>query len=810
MNLDLENAFLRLTLLPAENAWLVQDARGGEARLTLPCLCCRSADGTLLAVARWQPDGGAPAQVDTPHGPALSLRLNGQSDAGSLPAALSFALPRDHPFLTWSFTLENRSAAPLWIERMDMCALQPPHGSLRLGAQAARDWAFFSNGWQSWSHSGVYLPGERFHFTRLGPIRAPAELDGRNPHPHRRGHFISSMFAVLGDRGERRGLLAGCLSQKQHFSTLSADLSGAQPRLTLWAHGDGAQLDAGEQFASDPACLAFIELDDPDPLAAFYQAAWREAQSDAPHARLLDRPPTGWCSWYHYSAEDLTGALTADDVRKNLAAMSAAARRAPLQVCQIDDGYEMKPGDWGDFTPGFAGGVAPLAAEIRAAGFTPGLWLAPFMLHGRSRLARQHPEWLLRGRFNRPVNSAFLWNAFGTALDPTHPEALAYAAEIVHMAVFAWGYSYLKLDFLYAAALPGRYYDPTRTRAQALRRALIALRQAAGEETFLLGCGCPLGPAIGLVDGMRVGADTSRRWYPSFRGFGFYIKGERSLPAAAQALHNPLTRAGMHRNLWLNDPDCLLLGRGSRLTLEETHTAAAVIAMSGGSLFVSDDLSGLPPERAFILEQLLPPVEQRLQVVDWFDAHTPQRLRLDLENASGKWRVLALINWKDYAQPMTLRLEDFHLPADPARYYVSRFWQRGDPQIALHDFSTGELRLWLNAHESALLSLRPAEEGRVQFLGSDLHFSQGLEVEEMEADEGRVALGLQRPGWARGWVMLALPAAPLAARVDGLPTRWESCGAGAYRFVVSISGQGWLEVFYPGGLAAGKGRGSGS
>jgi alpha-galactosidase len=161
------------------------------------------------------------------------------------------------------------------------------------------------------------------------------------------------------------------------------------------------------------------------------------------------------------------------------------------------------------FSPSFPDGVAPLASEIRTAGFTPGLWLAPFIVDPSSQLARQHPEWLLRSRFNRPVNAGYVWNRLNTALDITRPEALAYASEVVQTAVHTWGFPYLKLDFLYAAALPGNYYDPTRTRAQALRQGLQALRLAAGPQTFLLGCGCPLGPAIGL--GCHViGADVAR------------------------------------------------------------------------------------------------------------------------------------------------------------------------------------------------------------------------------------------------------------------------------------------------------------
>jgi alpha-galactosidase len=154
------------------------------------------------------------------------------------------------------------------------------------------------------------------------------------------------------------------------------------------------------------------------------------------------------------------------------------------------------------------------------------LWLAPFIVHPGSRLAADHPGWLLRGRWGRPVNAGFLWGTFATALDLTHPDAVQHTKDVIHTAVEDWGFPYLKLDFLSAAALPGRFTDPTRTRAQVLRAALEAARQAAGEQTVLLGCGCPLGPAIGLVDAMRISADTSQRWRPAYQGIEtFFNKG---------------------------------------------------------------------------------------------------------------------------------------------------------------------------------------------------------------------------------------------------------------------------------------------
>lgn len=743
----------------------------------------------------------------SPHGPLKQARLSLGPDANGIRWAVTFSLPTNLPMLLWQFTLENEAQSPIYVDRLSVLEagaglkdshLDPPSAIGPLSSPA-----FFSNGWQSWSYAGVYGPGERFMSTRLPFFRSPTDVNAGTPQPKERGRFSSDFFAVLGDRESRGALVAGFLSQRQHFGSLEAVLNPNDATLRMWANGDGARLDPGEKLESDSACLCSLEVDSPDPFGYFVEAVAREhglmpplteltAQAPARSQGRFSEPgfeiPTGWCSWYQYSSEDYTGELSERDVLKNLAALRALQPGLPLRTFQIDDGFEAKVGDWFAFHPAFPRGVAPLAEEIQASGFTPGLWLAPFILQAGSQTARQHPDWLLRGRLGRPVNAGFLWNNFATALDLTHPGALEYVEKTVHTAVHDWGYRYLKLDFLYAAALPGRPRDPRLTRAQILRRGLEVIR-AAGEEAFLLGCGCPLGPAIGLVEAMRIGADTSRRWFPYFRGLGSYVHQEWSLPSVRNALNNAIYRAPLHRRWWINDPDCLLLNPGEHLSLEEVRLSASLIAMTGGSLFLSDDLSALPPSLLQIAEVVTPPIGLRPQILDWFDTNQPQHLRLDLENASGSWHLLAQINWADVPQELPFCQQIFGLEAGQ-RYQAREFWSGSDYSLDGERVSLPPIP----PHGVRLLSARPIQPGVPAYLGSNLHISQGLEVAGWEAGDRRLTLALQRPGQARGEIFLRLPEAPRVATIAGRELDWQAAGKESYRFRVEFEREAEIQI----------------
>lgn len=741
------------------------------------------------------------ATMETPVGPGESLSLHAGPDLHGLHATATFALPRGSPLLLWRITVDNQGDRPVAIDRLDLLRVGYPErtrptlpgGGILTGRLhdfvryqgAVRphpdpgELAFFSNGWQSWSPTGVYGPGDRFRRSRLGPVRAPMFHHPGAPVPRKPGHFLADMFAVLGDRTHRTGMLAGFLSQTRHFGSIEVWTDALRPSLRVWAHGDGARLDPGAQITTDWACLHFLHLDVPEPLRPYLDAVARlHGVGDPPE------PVTGWCSWYHFY-EDLTPA----DVRRNLEAVQALRPDLPLDLVQIDDGYQARAGDWLSFDADFPNGVAPLAERIRAAGCTPGLWLAPFLLKRGARLAARHRDWILRNRWRVGVNAGFYNNAMATALDLTHPGARQHVQEVVGTLVHDWGFPYLKLDFLYAGALPGRRHDPTMTRAQALRAGLEAIRSAAGERAFLLGCGCPLGSAIGLVDAMRINPDVSPRWGPSYRDRPLPLRAEADLPATRNAVHNALTRAPLHRRWWLNDPDCLVLRPEAHLSLAEMRTLATVIALTGGATLISDDLPHLPPERLRILEAILPPLHGAAHVLDWFDQPTPARLQMDLEGPAGPWHLVALFNWEDRPADLRLRLQDFYL--QPGTTYLARdFW--GQRSLAIRGAETTLAAV--PAHGVVVLALRRLPARGPQYVGSDLHISQGREVVGWRTGSRSVELQLGRPGRARGEVEVHLPGPLVSASIDGQPLAGEAVTANRYRLALAFERQAHLKL----------------
>jgi len=238
-----------------------------------------------------------------------------------------------------------------------------------------------------------------------------------------------------------------------------------------------------------------------------------------------------WCSWYSFYNSITEVAMV--QVLEGLGDLQ-------FDVVQIDDGWQQANGDW-VANKDFAGGMESIAAKIKDTGRTAGLWLAPFIVDPRSELFRKYPEMVLRDSAGDPVIAAFNWGPSYT-LDVTRDDAKAWLAGEMQRVV-GQGYDYLKLDFLYSASLPGCYQNDC-GREQAYREASEVIREAVGEAVYLLACGAPVIPSIGIYDGLRVGPDVSEVWDNVDRTVHL---ADRAGPGGADAITTTLGR------YWLKD-----------------------------------------------------------------------------------------------------------------------------------------------------------------------------------------------------------------------------------------------------------------
>jgi alpha-galactosidase len=329
---------------------------------------------------------------------------------------------------------------------------------------------FYRHGWQSWTLATWLDPSDP-----PLPIRSP-EFRAKDEDPayaFARNHISAWVGAV--EVGDEDIFLLGALDLSGRIELDSTSMRGfyedGQERNWLLARGKEAEV-----FSK---YVQLLEM-------RFGKTRFEKA-------------PRVWCSWY-----SLYGWIHERIILKTLKDFG----NMPFDVFQLDDGWQIAYGDW-EANKKFPSGMAALAEKISTTGRIPGIWLAPLMVSSDSQVVKNHPDWLLRDESGTPVIAGITWSGNPYALDSSHPAVLEFIDKLIRK-VRGWGYGYLKLDFLYLGALIGKRYKDI-PREVAYRSALQVIREAA-DDAYILACGAPIIPSVGLCDGLRVGPDVAPYW----------------------------------------------------------------------------------------------------------------------------------------------------------------------------------------------------------------------------------------------------------------------------------------------------------
>ncbi len=423
---------------------------------------------------------------------------------------------------------------------------------------------FFRQGWQSWSEA-AWVSMKENPKPILPPERRPQcddPLFALSP-----THGGSGLGGIEGHDGGM--LFLGALRPAARVEADRVSLHGYSERENGWFLAYGQPLEVLERYA--------------------------ELLANTLGIRSQTKAPKVWSSWYSYYSEISEGLL--------LETLSSL-QDLPFEVFQIDDGWQQNMGDW-EANHKFPSGMSTIALRAQAQGLSPGIWLAPFIARPSSSLFQNHNQWFLRDEQGELVSAGTNWGGY-YALDVTLPVVQDWLSSLTQK-VRGWGYRYLKLDFLFAAALPGKRHLEV-PREEAYREALRLIREAAGEDVYILVCGAPILASLGLADGLRIGPDVGPFWDNEDRRVLLH---DPTGPSAYNAL-----RTSLHR-LWLKplihtDPDVAYFRKRYNLLTPTQQQALRDLAVVSDFKATSDPPGWLDAEeRGQLREWLLSEPEVR-------------------------------------------------------------------------------------------------------------------------------------------------------------------------------------------------------
>lgn len=445
---------------------------------------------------------------------------------------------------------------------------------------------FLANGFQSWSETFELGPNDR-----LARLRSPApklmEQSGDytfQEYARKPGYFHSHAF-------------------------------------TYRRHGDLIDLITGEQIPGQPAAYTIFEWKLPEfKLRARWEVAGLELKGETArfaireqqgsYADLLsestggENAVTGWTSWYNYYT-DIDESIILENVK------AFQDRKLPIDIFQIDDGWQPAVGDWLECNQKFPKGMRHLSDQIHAAGYKAGLWLAPYIVDPRSEIYAKKRDWLVSYDGEHLVRAGFNpgWGGWKNGsyylLDIYNPEVKDYLQRVMDRVLNEWNFDMVKLDFLFAAALIPRN---GKSRAMIMQDGMELLRDWIGDKQ-ILGCGVPLESVKDKVEFCRIGADVGLTWETK----SLEMINLRERISTQSSLRSTILRRPMANNYFRNDPDVFILRpENHKLSTIQQETLFIVNIALGELMFTSDNVSSYGPETLRLYQSQFPHRKKRL------------------------------------------------------------------------------------------------------------------------------------------------------------------------------------------------------
>lgn len=365
----------------------------------------------------------------------------------------------------------------------------------------------------------------------------------------------------------------------------------------------------------------------------------------------FDPAPTGYCSWScYYTLVDEEKLFRAEQTLKE-----KYGQYSPSLV-QIDDGWQIKhnfSGYWTVDHKKFPGGLKPLAEKCEKDGMRFGLWLAPLLAAECTGFWEEFPHWKKATQSGANPYLCAQEKVYALKLDD--PDVLEYLAQVFRRAREEYGASYFKLDFM-VFALHSLYdredfviYHSDYS-ISVYRRALRVIRDAAGQDAFLLACGAPLLAGAGIFNGIRITPDIT--WGKN-----------KNHPTQWELIRMCSVSCAMrwfyHDKLFINDPDGLVVrdfdfSDNYDVTYNEARFWATAVALSGGSSLINEQIEKLGPARSALYSEILPPLGIAARPADFFEHPWPSKVYIPLKDGAKLWGIY---NYSDVIEDMELKLE---------------------------------------------------------------------------------------------------------------------------------------------------------
>lgn len=386
--------------------------------------------------------------------------------------------------------------------------------------------------------------------------------------------------------------------------------------------------EAGFATENIPLKDEFIKLPDlfvyygNQPFGAMQNLAWSISEQN--QARRDTSTNYFWTSY-----QDFHTAFSLKYLQEQLQNMDEIEPPLRIKAVNVGPGYCI-PGDWLNNNSNWPKTMEPVAREIFSRRYRAGIYVAPFVVHEKSRIFRNHPRWILKDEEENPVVMDRDADGRLYALDGNVEDVRNYIAKVFKK-FHEMGFTYYELDRLdWGLQEPSGIQKTKKTKSsvQVLRSIMEIIRSSVGAGSFITANRSPYSPLIGFVDAVRIDKDQSWKWEEQTTG---------------RILDESYNTQYFNNVFWQNDPDVVFLRNYKcDYTAEEQKSLALWVAFMGGAIGTSDNFKLMESEKLQLWRFLEPSTRPQSATLPFWGNNVINKVAVRKYRKINAWAVLVL------------------------------------------------------------------------------------------------------------------------------------------------------------------------
>ncbi len=535
----------------------------------------------------------------------------------------------------------------------------------------------------------------------------------------------SVLFAVFANPKNNNGIVVGWKTIESGSGSIEVAKNGNTATITARLdYGNKTQNDLGA-FTTETLAIGYFD----DVRVGLAQYA--DLLVDTYDINLKPQPVL-YCSWY-----DTWDASSPAKIRQN--AKYAAKHLKPwgFNVIQLDDKWQAGNSKGNGPNKNFnkvhpvgryaISGMQKTADDIKGNGFTAGIWFMPFSGSYNDPFYKDKQDFFVRRANGQPYDT--FWG--GTCFDMTNPKVEDYVRQMVSRIYNEWGYEYFKIDGLWTGLgcdmlyinkgfkdtdnIDDSFFSSSEvSNVEAYRKGLKIVNETTDNNAFVLGCNLAqnmrvLGASIGMVDGMRIGADNNYHW-----------SGDGDLnmkvgPESTSSLYF------LNKKVWYNDPDPTYVRTAA--PYKHSRTLTSFVGFTGSLHTTSVKYSTLPKKRLELIQKTIPTHDELAVPVDYLKNRIIKTWVIDSKATEnrGAIKLAGIFNWDDNEMNEWLDLKELNIESNDIVAFD--YWD--EDLIDADELVNGKFKVDVDGRDCQIVAFKELSD-TPQVIATNRHIGCGL------------------------------------------------------------------------------------